>query len=91
MFLNGRSGDGCQAYDINGTGSGVPLEIYFGPKSERRYVATAKPELLKTIKTAAGAHYVGFTKDWKFGFRSPFSTAWMVQTHRKTFLSAVGS
>ncbi len=26
------------------------------------------PELLKTVKTAAGAHHVGFTKDWKYGF-----------------------
>ncbi|NQV44408.1 MAG: YncE family protein [Rhodospirillales bacterium] len=75
--------DIAQAYDFNGTGSGVPLEIYFGPKSERMYVTTAnpgdfhifdisnnpaKPELLKTIKTAAGAHHVGFTKDWKYGF-----------------------
>ncbi len=75
--------DVAQAYDFNGTGSGVPLEIYFGPKSERMYVTTAnpghfhifdisndpaKPKLLKTIKTAAGAHHVGFTKDWKYGF-----------------------
>jgi DNA-binding beta-propeller fold protein YncE len=73
--------DVAQAYDFNGTGSGVPLEIYYGPKSERMYVTTAnpgdfhifdiaknpaKPELLKTIKTAAGAHHVGFTKDWKY-------------------------
>lgn len=75
--------DVAQAYDFNGTGSGVPLEIYFGPKSERMYVTTANPgdfhifdisrnpanpELLKTIRTAAGAHHVGFTKDWKYGF-----------------------
>ncbi len=75
--------DVAQAYDFNGTGSGVPLEIYFGPKSERMYVTTAnpghfhifdiskdpaRPKLLKTIKTAAGAHHVGFTKDWKYGF-----------------------
>ncbi len=75
--------DVAQAYDFNGSGSGVPLEIYFGPNSERLYVTTAnpghlhifdisknpaKPELLKTIKTAPGAHHVGFTKDWKYGF-----------------------
>ncbi len=75
--------DVAQAYDFNGTGSGVPLEIYFGPKSERMYVTTAnpghfhifdigndpaRPKLLKTIKTAAGAHHVAFTKDWKYGF-----------------------
>jgi DNA-binding beta-propeller fold protein YncE len=75
--------DVAQAYDFNGTGSGVPLELYFGPKSERMYVTTAnpgdfhifdiardpaRPELLKTIRTAPGAHHVGFTKDWKYGF-----------------------
>lgn len=75
--------DVAQAYDFNGTGSGVPLEIYFGPKSERMYVTTAnpghfhifdiskdpaKPELLKTIPAAAGAHHVAFTRDWKYGF-----------------------
>ena len=75
--------DVAPAYDFNGSGSGVPLEIYYGPKSERMYVTTAnpgdfhifdiatdraKPKLLKTIRTAAGAHHVGFTKDWKYGF-----------------------
>ena len=75
--------DMAQVYDFNGTGSGVPLEIYFGPKSERMYVTSAKPgdfhifdiatdparpKLLKTIKSAAGAHHVGFTRDWKYGF-----------------------
>ena len=75
--------DLAQVYDFNGTGSGVPLEIYFGPKSERMYVTSAnpgdfhifdiatdpaKPKLLKTIKSAAGAHHVGFMKDWKYGF-----------------------
>ena len=75
--------DMAQAYDFNGTGSAVPLEIYFGPKSERMYVTTAnpgdfhifdisqdpaKPILLKTISTAAGAHHVGFTRDWKYAF-----------------------
>jgi hypothetical protein len=78
-----REFDVAQAHDFNGSGSSVPLEIYFGPKAERLYVTTAnpghfhifdiskdpaKPELLKTIKTAAGAHHVGFTKDWKYGF-----------------------
>jgi hypothetical protein len=75
--------DVAQAYDFNGTGSGVPLEIYFNDNGERMYVTTAnpghfhifdigkdakKPKLLKTIKTAAGAHHVGFTKDWRYGF-----------------------
>ena len=80
---NSKDFDVAQVYDFSGIGSGVPLEIYFGPKSERMYVTTAnpghfhifdiskdagKPELLKTIETAAGAHHVGFTKDWKYGF-----------------------
>ena len=75
--------DVAQAYDFNGTGSGVPLEIYFNDNATRMYVTTAnpghfhifdiskdpkKPELLKTIKTAPGAHHVGFTKDWRYGF-----------------------
>ena len=75
--------DVAQAYDFNGTGSGVPLEIYFNDNATRMYVTTAnpghfhifdiskdpkKPELMKTIKTAAGAHHVGFTKDWRYGF-----------------------
>ena len=75
--------DVAQAYDFNGTGSGVPLEIYFNENASRMYVTTAnpghfhifdiskdpkKPELMKTIKTAPGAHHVGFTKDWRYGF-----------------------
>ena len=75
--------DVAQAYDFNGTGSGVPLEIYFNDNAERMYVTTAnpghfhifdiakdpkKPKLMKTIKTAPGAHHVGFTKDWRYGF-----------------------
>ena len=75
--------DVAQVYDFNGTGSGVPLEIYFNENAGRMYVTTAnpghfhifdiskdpkKPELLKTIKTAPGAHHVAFTKDWRYGF-----------------------
>ena len=75
--------DVAQAYDFNGTGSGVPLEIYFNENASRMYVTTAnpghfhifdigkdpkKPELMKTIKTAPGAHHVAFTKDWRYGF-----------------------
>ena len=75
--------DVAQAYDFNGTGSGVPLELYFNPKVDRLYVTTAnpghfhifdisenpaQPKLLETIKTAAGAHHVAFTKDWSLAF-----------------------
>jgi DNA-binding beta-propeller fold protein YncE len=73
----------AQAYDFNGTGSAVPLEIYYGPNADRMYVTTANPgdfhifdiskdpanpELLNTIKTANGAHHVGFTKDSRYAF-----------------------
>ena len=75
--------DVAQAYDFNGTGSGVPLELYFNTKADRLYVTTAnpghfhifdisenpaKPKLLKTIKMAPGAHHVAFTKDWRLAF-----------------------
>ena len=79
----GKDFDVAQAHDFNGTGSGVPLELYFNPKADRLYITTAnpghfhifdiganpaKPKLLKTIKTAAGAHHVAFTKDWGLAF-----------------------
>ena len=75
--------DVAKAHDFNGTGSGVPLEIYFNGASDRMYVTTAnpghfhsfdigadaaKPELIKTTATAAGAHHVAFTKDGRYAF-----------------------
>ena len=75
--------DVAKAHDFNGTGSGVPLEIYFNGSSDRMYVTTAnpghfhsfdigadpaKPKLLKTTATAAGAHHVAFTKDGRYAF-----------------------
>ena len=75
--------DVAKVYDFNGTGSGVPLEIYFNTKADRLYITTSnpghfhifdisqnpgQPKLLKTIKTAQGAHHVAFTKDWKLAF-----------------------
>ncbi len=75
--------DVAKAHDFNGSGSGVPLEIYFNPKADKLYVTTAnpghlhifdlkdgagKPKLLKTLTAANGAHHVAFTKDWKYAF-----------------------
>ena len=72
-----------QAHDFAAQNAGVPLEIYFSPKSDRMYVTTAKPghlhifdtsgnpakpKLLKTIPVAEGAHHVAFTKDWRYAF-----------------------
>jgi len=75
--------DVVQAHDFNGSGSGVPLEIYFSPKADKLYVTTAnpghlhifdlvqgpaKPKLTKTLPAANGAHHVAFTKDWRYAF-----------------------
>ena len=75
--------DIAQAHDFNGSGSGVPLEMYFNAKADRLYVTTAKPghlhifdlgagpakpKLLKTLPAAGGAHHVAFTKDWRYAF-----------------------
>ena len=73
--------DVAKAYDFNGTGSGVPLEIYFNGSSDKMYVTTAnpghfhsfdisgdpaKPRLLKTTAMAPGAHHVAFTRDGRY-------------------------
>ena len=75
--------DVAQAHDFAGSGSGVPLEMYFNDKVDRLYLTTAKPghfhifdisagphapKLLKTLPAAGGAHHVAFTKDWKLAF-----------------------
>jgi hypothetical protein len=75
--------DVAQVYDFGTVKSGVPLEIYFNTKADRLYVTTAKPghlhifdvsksagkpELIKSIATAEGAHHVAITKDEKLGF-----------------------
>ena len=76
-----RDFDMAEAFDFNKSKSGVPLEVYF--RGKRMYVTTAnpgkfhifdisrgaaKPKLLKTLATAAGAHHVAFTKDGRYGF-----------------------
>ena len=75
--------DVAQAFDFATIKAGVPLEIYFNGKVDRLYVTTAmpghlhvfdigknaaKPELLKSIATAEGAHHVAVTKDEKLAF-----------------------
>jgi DNA-binding beta-propeller fold protein YncE len=73
----------AQVFDFATIKAGVPLEIYFNGKVDRLYVTTAKPghlhifdiskdaakpELLKSIATAEGAHHVAVTKDEKLAF-----------------------
>lgn len=75
--------DVALAHDFSAQKAGVPLEIYFSPKSDMMYVTTAKPghlhifdlkagpakpKLVKSIATAEGAHHVAFTKDWRYAF-----------------------
>ena len=75
--------DVAQVFDFATVKSGVPLEIYFSGKADRLYVTTAKPghlnifdisknpgkpELLKSIPTAEGAHHVAVTKDERLAF-----------------------
>jgi DNA-binding beta-propeller fold protein YncE len=73
----------AQVYDFAAVKSGVPLEMYFNDKGDRLYVTTGKPghmhvfdiskdarkpQLLKSVPAAEGAHHVAFTKDWKYAF-----------------------
>jgi DNA-binding beta-propeller fold protein YncE len=75
--------DVAQVFDFATVKSGIPLEIYFNSKADRLYVTTAKPghlnvfdisknpgkpELLKSIPAAEGAHHVAVTKDERFAF-----------------------
>jgi hypothetical protein len=75
--------DVALAHDFSAQKAGVPLEMYFTPKSDMMYVTTAKPghlhifdlkagpgkpKLVKSIPTAEGAHHVAFTKDWRYAF-----------------------
>lgn len=74
--------DVAQAFDFATVKAGVALEMYFNSANDRLYVTTAKPghlhvfdikdpakpQLLKTIATAEGAHHVAFTKDEKLAF-----------------------
>lgn len=74
--------DVAQVFDFATVKAGVPLEIYFNGANDKLYVTTAKPghlhifdikdpakpQLLKSIATAEGAHHVAFTKDEKLAF-----------------------
>jgi len=75
--------DVAEAFDFATVKAGVPLEIYFNGKADRLYVTTAKPghlhifdiskaaakpQLIKSIATAEGAHHVAVTKDEKLAF-----------------------
>ena len=75
--------DVAQVFDFATVKSGIPLEMYFNGKADRLYVSTAKPghlhlfdiskhpgkpELLKSIPAAEGAHHVAFTKDERLAF-----------------------
>jgi DNA-binding beta-propeller fold protein YncE len=72
-----------QAFDFASIGKSVPLNISYSDKGDRLYVTTgvpghlnifdiskdpARPELLKSIPTAAGAHHVAISKDNKLAF-----------------------
>lgn len=75
--------DAAQAFDFASVNAGVPLEMYFTPDAKTFYVTTAKPgqlhefdlsqglaapKLVKSIAAGEGAHHVGFTKDYRYGF-----------------------
>jgi len=75
--------DVAEVFDFATVKAGVPLEMYFNGKSDRLYVTTAKPghlhifdisknlrkpELIKSIPAAEGAHHVAITKDEKLAF-----------------------
>ncbi len=76
--------DFAQAFDFSKVKAGVPLEIYFSEGADRLYVTTAaapgalhvfalgadktKPQLLKSIPAAAGAHHVAFSPDGRLAF-----------------------
>ncbi|WP_341501401.1 hypothetical protein [Gallaecimonas sp. GXIMD4217] len=71
------------AFDFAGLNVATPLELYFNPAGDRLYVTTgqpghlhifdvsgdaSQPRLLKSIRTAEGAHHVAFTKDWRYAY-----------------------
>src|SRR5262245_58525922 len=73
----------AQVFDFGTLKAGVPLEMYFNTKADRLYVTTAKPghlhvfdiskgagkpQLMKSIAAAEGAHHVAITKDERLGF-----------------------
>ncbi|KPK28721.1 MAG: hypothetical protein AMJ61_01440 [Desulfobacterales bacterium SG8_35_2] len=72
-----------QTYDFQTIGSSIPLNISFSEEGDKLYVTTGipghlnifdisqnpeKPKLVKSIKTAAGAHHVVFSPDKRYAF-----------------------
>jgi DNA-binding beta-propeller fold protein YncE len=69
-----------QVFDFGSIKQGVPLEIYFNDRHDRLFITTAnpgalnifdiseaaKPQLLKSIPTAGGAHHVVFSPDEQY-------------------------
>ena len=69
-----------QVFDFGSIKQGVPLEIYFNDSHDRLFITTAnpgalnifdiseaaKPQLLKSIPTAGGAHHVVFSPDEQY-------------------------
>lgn len=73
----------AEAFNLAAVEAGVPLELYFNGKADHLYVTTAKPghlhifdisknaakpELVKSIPAAEGAHHVAITKDERLAF-----------------------
>ncbi|KPK26857.1 MAG: hypothetical protein AMJ61_07710 [Desulfobacterales bacterium SG8_35_2] len=72
-----------QTFDFASIGSSIPLNVSFSEKGDRLYVTTGipghlnifdiskdprNPKLLKSIKTAEGAHHVVFSLDKRYAF-----------------------
>jgi len=72
-----------QTFDFASIGSSIPLNVSFSEKGDRLYVTTGipghlnifdisgdpkHPKLLKSIKTAEGAHHVVFSPDKRYAF-----------------------
>ena len=75
--------DIAQVFNFAPVKAGIALELYVNGKNDRLFVTTAKPghlhifdigknagkpELVKSIPTAEGAHHVAITKDEKLAF-----------------------
>jgi hypothetical protein len=72
----------AQAFDFSAIGQGMPLEMEFSETGDRLFVTTAKPgafnildiadpakpKLVASVATAAGAHHFVFSPDRRFAF-----------------------
>lgn len=72
-----------QTFDFESTGSSIPLNVSFNENGDRLYVTTGipghlnifdisedpkQPKLIKSIKTAEGAHHIVFSPDKRYAF-----------------------